>query len=128
MIKASQDIMKDKHKALRVLQAKIARATAGPLKKKLYPLMKKTRQKQMSAQSTSFKLELERNQFQVKQRRKAAWVSPSPEDQGGGPASSQKMASIKQWLGSLEATSLATYHQQEEHSLQASCKPHEPQL
>ena len=29
MIKASQDIMKDKHKALRVLQAKIARASSA---------------------------------------------------------------------------------------------------
>ena len=31
MIKASQDIMKDKHKALRVLQAKIARANLANL-------------------------------------------------------------------------------------------------
>ena len=35
------------------------------------------------------------------------------------------MASIHQWLASLEATQLAVHNEQEEHPLQASIKPHE---
>ena len=128
MIKTSQDIMKDKHKALRVLQAKIARASLASSFEEdaqLPPIDEEAPPEADERTEYDFKLELERNQLQVKNEgRQLGYLLV--QKTGGGPASSQKMASINQWLGSLEATQLAVRNKQEEHSLQASIKPHEP--
>ena len=70
MIKASQDILKDKHKALRVLQARITRAKlAGSLEEDAQPEPIDEEAPQPEADERTeydFKLELERNQPQVK--------------------------------------------------------------
>ena len=69
MIKTSQDIMKDKHKALRVLQAKIARTnTANTLEEdgELPPVDEEHPPEADERTEYDFKLELERNQLQVK--------------------------------------------------------------
>ena len=66
MIKASQDIMKDKHKALRVLQAKIARATPGTLEEEALPIDEEDPPEADERAEYDFKLELERNQLQAK--------------------------------------------------------------
>ena len=69
MIKTSQDIMKDKHKALRVLQAKIARTTAATTFEEdgELPLVDKEHLPEADERTEyDFKLELERNQLQVK--------------------------------------------------------------
>ena len=69
MIKASQDIMKDKHKALRVLQAKIARASLASSFEEdaqLPPIDEEAPPEADERTEYDFKLELERNQLQVK--------------------------------------------------------------
>ena len=69
MIKASQDIMKDKHKALRVLQAKIARASLASTFEEdgeLPPVDEANPPEADERTEYDFKLELERNQLQVK--------------------------------------------------------------
>ena len=69
MIKASQDIMKDKHKALRVLQAKIARASlanSAEEEAQLPPIDEETPPEADERTECDFKLELERNQLQVR--------------------------------------------------------------
>ena len=69
MIKASQDIMKDKHKALRVLQARIARANLASLAEEeaqLPPIDEEAPPEADERTEYDFKLERERNQLQVK--------------------------------------------------------------
>ena len=69
MIKASQDIMKDKHKALRVLQAKIARANlliTAEEEADFPPVDEENPPEADERTEYDFKLELERNQLQVK--------------------------------------------------------------
>ena len=69
MIKASQDIMKDKHKTLRVLQAKITRANLASLAEEeaqLPPIDEEAPPEADERTEYDFKLELERNQLQVK--------------------------------------------------------------
>ena len=66
MIQTSQDIMKDKHKTLRVLQAKIAKTNLTNTFEKMgsfHLLMKQTRLKQMSAQSIISSLHLSATSF-----------------------------------------------------------------
>ena len=70
MIKASQDIVKDKHKALRVLQAKIARASAASTFEEdgeLPPIDEANPPEADECTEFDFKLELERNQLQAKE-------------------------------------------------------------
>ena len=69
MIKTSQDIMKDKHKTLRVLQAKIARANLANTFEEdgeLPPIDEANPPEADERTEYDFKLELERNQLQVK--------------------------------------------------------------
>ena len=65
MIKASQDIMRDKHKALRVLQARIARANAPTLEEETLSIDEEDPPEADERTEYEFKLELERNQLQV---------------------------------------------------------------
>ena len=68
MIKTSQDIMKDKHKALRVLQAKIARANLASSFEEdgqLPPIDEEAPPEADERTEYDFKLEFERNQLQV---------------------------------------------------------------
>ena len=66
MIKTSQDIMKNNHKALRVFQAKIARANAPTLEEETLSIDEEDPPEADERTEYDFKLELERNQLQVK--------------------------------------------------------------
>ena len=112
-----------------MLQAKIARSgmteaqltAAGALNEEAPP---------EADQQTEFdwKLELERNKLQVQNEGRQLWVHLGSKDQGGDPASGPTLDPEHKRLGSLEATQLAAFYQQEEHALQASVEPHEPKL
>ena len=67
MIKTSQDIMKDRHKALRVLQAKIARASLSEEESQQFPPLDEANPPEADQRTEhDFQLEFDRNQLQVK--------------------------------------------------------------
>ena len=86
MIKASQDIMKDKHKALRVLQAKIAEEEA-----QLQPLDEEAPPEADERTEYDFKLELERNQLQAKNEGRQLGYLPVQKTKG---------KAVRRWLQS----------------------------
>ena len=88
LVKASQNVLKESHRALRVLQAKIARSgmteaqltAAGALNEETPP---------EADQQTEFewKLELEKNKLQVQNEGRQLGYLLVQKDQGGDPAS-----------------------------------------
>ena len=109
LVKASQDVLKENHRALRVLQAKIARsgmteqelAAAGALNEEAPP---------EADQKTEFdfKLELDRNKLQVQSEGRQLGYLLVQKTKGETQLQARRW--IHEWLGSLEATQLAAFH------------------
>ena len=113
IIKLSQDIMKYKHKTLRVLQAKIARANAANTfdeDGELPPIDEANPPEADERTEYDFKLELERNQLQVKNGGRQLGYLLVQKTKGEAQLQVRRWFQIKQWLGSLEATPLAVHH------------------
>ena len=108
IIQASQRIMKEKQRALRVPQAKTERAS-----------FKEEEAHQLQPIDEHRSTEADKLQRRNEGRQLGCLLVQKTK--GGDPASSHKMAFSNKWLGSLEATQL-------EHPLQASSKPHERRL
>ena len=127
MIKASHDIMKDKHKALRVFQAKITRASLARSFEEdgqLPPIDEEAPPEADERAEYDFKLELERNQLQVKSEGRQLGHLLVQKTKG------EAQLQVRRWLQSSNSweawRQLAVHDEQEEHPHQASIKPHEP--